>query len=153
MSDWVSIVKEFCPMSPRGTRMSIHWYVSKYRCPMQTIFSNLSVTHWGRETYICVGKLTTIGSDNGLLPERRLAIIWTSAGILLIGPLGTNYSEILIEIQTFSLKKIRLKMSSAKCYSFRLGLSVLMTVNVWVYFLSKCNALLVQLALISNWSV
>ena len=72
------------------------------------------LTHWGRVTHICVGKLTIIGSDNGLAPERRQAIIWTNAGILLIGPLGTNFSEILIEIQTFSFKKIHLKMSSAK---------------------------------------
>ena len=85
----------------------------------------LALTHWGRVTHICVGKLTIIGSDNGLSPERRRAIIWTNAGILLIGPLGTNFSEMLIEIQTFSLKKIRLKMSSAKCCSFRLGLNVL----------------------------
>ena len=33
---------------------------------------------------------------------RRQAIIWTNAGILLIGPLGTNFSEILIEIHIFS---------------------------------------------------
>ena len=66
-------------------------------------------------THIHVGKLAIIGSDNGLSPERLQAIIWTNAGILLIGPLGTNFSEILIEIQTFSLKQIRLKMSSAKC--------------------------------------
>ena len=52
------------------------------------------------------------------------AIIWNNAGILLIEPLGTNFSEILFDLQTFSLKKIRLKMSSAKC-SFRLGLNVL----------------------------
>ena len=32
--------------------------------------------------HICVGKLIIIGSDNGLLPGRRQAIIWTSAGIL-----------------------------------------------------------------------
>ena len=31
-----------------------------------------------------------IGSDNGLSPVRRQAIIWTNAGILLIGPLGTT---------------------------------------------------------------
>ena len=84
-----------------------------------------SLTHWGRVTHICVGKLTIIGSDNGLSPERRQAIIWTNAGILLTGPLGTNFGEILIEIQTFSSKKIRLKMSSAKCCSFDLGLNVL----------------------------
>ena len=84
------------------------------------------LTHWGRVTHICIGKQTIIGSNNGLSPERRQAITWTNAGILLIGPLGTNFSEILIEIQTFSLKEIHLKMSSAKCYSFRLGLNVLM---------------------------
>ena len=82
-------------------------------------------------THICVGNLTIIASDNGLSPERRQAIIWTNAGILLIGPLGTNFSEILIEIQTFSLKKIRLKMSSAKCCSFRLGLNVLIMPWLW----------------------
>ena len=76
-------------------------------------------------THICVGKLTIIGSDNGLLPERRQAIIWTNAGILLIGPLGTNFSEFLIKIQTFSFKKMRLKVSSAKRWPFCLGLNVL----------------------------
>ena len=64
--------------------------------------------------YICVSKLTITGSDNGLSPNRRQAIIWTNAGILLIGPLGTNISETLIEIHTFSLKKMHLKMSSGK---------------------------------------
>ena len=86
------------------------------------------LTHSGRVTHICVGKLTIIGSDNGLSPERHQAIIWTNVGILLIGPLGRNFSEILIEIQTSSLKKIRLKMSSAKCCSFRLDLNVLIPV-------------------------
>ena len=43
---------------------------------------------------ICVGKLTIIGSANGLSPGQRQAIIWTNAGMLLIGPLGTNFSKI-----------------------------------------------------------
>ena len=81
-------------------------------------------------THICVVKLTIIGSDNSLSPERRQAIIWTNAWILLIGPLDTNFKEISIGIQTFSLKKIRLKMSSAKCCSFRLGLNVLTVLTV-----------------------
>ena len=45
--------------------------------------------HWRRVTHICVGDLTIIGSDgsdNGLSPDRRQAITWTNAGILLIGP-------------------------------------------------------------------
>ena len=83
------------------------------------------LTHWGRVTHICVGKLTIIGSDNGLSSGRRQGIIWTNAAILLIGPLGTNFSEILNKIQIFSLKKIRLNMSSAKCCPFHLGLNVL----------------------------
>ena len=57
-----------------------------------------ALTHWGRVTHIRVSKLTIIGSDNGLLPERHQAIIWTNDGILLIGTMGTNFSEILIGI-------------------------------------------------------
>ena len=82
--------------------------------------------HWGRVTHICVGNLTIIGPDNGLSPSRRQAIIWTNAGILLIGPWGTNFNEILIGIHTFSFKKIHLKMSFAKWRPFCLGLNELM---------------------------
>ena len=59
---------------------------------------------------ICVSKLTIIGSIIGLSPGQRQAIIWTNAEMLLIGPLGTNFSEILIELYTFSCKKMHLKM-------------------------------------------
>ena len=75
-------------------------------------------------THICVGKPTIIGSDNGFSPDRRQAIIWTNAGILLIAPLGTNFSEILTRIQTFSFNKMQLKMSSAKWRPFCLGVKV-----------------------------
>ena len=88
---------------------------------------NKDLTHWGLATHICVGKLTIIGSDNGLSPGRRQAIIWTNVGILLIGPLRTDFSEILIENQTFSFKKMHLKMLSAKWRPFCLGLNVLST--------------------------
>ena len=73
-----------------------------------------TLTHWGRVTHICVSKQTIIGSDNGLSPGRRQAIIWTNAGILLIGPLGTNFSENLIKLLTLSFTKMRLNVSSAK---------------------------------------
>ena len=33
------------------------------------------------DAYICVSKLTIIGSHNGLLPGLRHVIIWTNAGI------------------------------------------------------------------------
>ena len=90
------------------------WYVWIYRVWL-IIFNSCceyggvgvqisSLTHWGRVTHICVSEPTSIGSDNGLSPGRRQAIIWTNAGILLTGPLGINFSEIVIEIQTFSLR-------------------------------------------------
>ena len=83
------------------------------------------LTHWGRVTHIYLRKLTIIDSDNGLWPSQRQAIIWTKAGLLLIETLGTNFSEILSEIQTSSFKKKHLKMSSVKLRQFCLCLSVL----------------------------
>ena len=87
---------------------------------------DFTLTHWGRVMHICVGNLTIIGSDNGLSPGRRQAITWTNVGILLIGPLWTNFSKMLFEIHTFSFKKIHLKMSG-KWRPFCLGLNVLRT--------------------------
>ena len=75
--------------------------------------------------YASVGNLAIIGSDNGLSPGRRQAIIWTNAGTLLIGPLEINFSEILFEIYICSFKKIPLKMSSGNLRPFCLGLNVL----------------------------
>ena len=89
------------------------------------LLDHSELTHWGRVTHICVSKLTIIASDNGLSLGRRQAIIWTSGGILLIGLLGTNFSEILIEIMTFSFMKMCLKVSSAKWRPCCLGLNVL----------------------------
>ena len=76
------------------------------------------LTHWGRVTYICASKLTFIGSDSGLSPDRRQSVIWPNARILLIGLLGTNFSEILIVIHTSSFNKMHLKMSSGKWRPF-----------------------------------
>ena len=92
------------------------------------------LTHWGRVTHICISKQTIIGSDNGLSPGRHQAIIWTNAGILLIGTLGTNFSEILIENRIISFKKMGLKVSSVKWRPFCLGLNVLSVnhvLNFW----------------------
>ena len=84
----------------------------------------IQITHWCRVTHICIGNLTIIGSDNSLSLGRRQAIIWTNVGILLIGPLGTRFCEISIGILTFSFKKMRLKVSSAKWWPFCLSLNV-----------------------------
>ena len=97
---------------------------------------NVELTHWGRVTHICAGNLTIIGSDNGLSPGRRQAITWTNVGILLIGPLGTKFSEMLIEIHTFSFKKIHLKMSSGKWRPFCLGPNLLKCCFTKCYYLT-----------------
>ena len=94
-----------------------------------------TLNHWGRVTHICVGNLTIIGSVNGLSPCRRQPIIWTNAGILLIGPFGINSIEILIDIQSFSFTKIHLEMSSGKWRPFCLGLNVLNL--LWVLIASN----------------
>ena len=96
---------------------------------MMTLFAYIS--HWGRVTHICVSKLTTIGSDTGLSPGWCQAIIWTNDEILVIGPLGTNFSEILIEIYIFSFKKMHFKISAAKWHLFLLGLNVLKVSQGW----------------------
>ena len=55
---------------------------------------------------IYVSKLTNMGSDNGL------SQCWDI--MFFIGPLGTNFSEILFEIHTFSFKKMHLKFVFGK---------------------------------------
>ena len=56
--------------------------------------------------YVSIINYINIGSDNGLLHGWRQALIWMNVGLLLTATLGTNFGEILIEIQTFSFKKI-----------------------------------------------
>ena len=83
---------------------------------------------------IFVTNLTIIGSDNGLSPGQRQAIIWTNAGMLLIWTLRTNFTQILITIHTFSFKKMHLKMTSGKCRPgcrpFYLSLNVIVAVTI-----------------------
>ena len=107
--------------------IDLNWIVWQVALSVQQLnkISQTGLTHWGRVTHICISKLIIIGSDSGLSPDRRQAIIWTNAWILSIGPLGTNLNEILIEIHTFPFKKMHLKISSAKWRPFCLGPNVL----------------------------
>ena len=89
-------------------------------------------------THICVSRVTITGSDNGLSPGWRQAIIWTNAEILFIGPLRTNFSEILIKILTFSFTKMSLRVSSAKWQPFCLSLNVLMNYCALLYVCCQC---------------
>ena len=83
--------------------------------------------------HICICEHANIGSDNGLSPNRRQAIIWTHAGILLIEPLGTNFNEILIEIDTFFFQenafeifvwKMSAILSRPQCVKFHTSVSM-----------------------------
>ena len=54
------------------------------------------------EWQICASSNQAImGSDKGLSPIWRPAIILTNAPLLSIGPWGTNFSPIVFEIQKF----------------------------------------------------
>ena len=92
--------------------------------------------HSGYMTHICVSKLGIIGSDNGLLPGWHQAIIRSNAVILLSGPVGTNFSEILREVHTFSFKKMHLKMWSGKFSLFCFSINVLNT-TLEIHFCQK----------------
>ena len=59
------------------------------------------------------------------MPSHYLNQCW----IIVKWTLWTNFSEILIEIRTFTFKKMRLKMSSAKRRPFCLGLNVLTEIS------------------------
>ena len=100
------------------------WYIVGFVQQVYCFYHH-ALTHWGRVTHIWVGEQTIIGSDNGLSPGRRQAIIWTNAGIFSIEPLGTNFNETLIKIFTFSSKKTYLKMPSGKWWPSCLGLNEL----------------------------
>ena len=104
------------------------------------IYPNMvkGLTHWGRVTHICVSKVTIIDSDNGLSPGWPQDIIWTNAGILLIGPLATNFNEVFNGIHTFSFQEMYLNISSAKRWLFCLGLYVSRTaVDGFVFTMHK----------------
>ena len=63
-----------------------------------------------------------------LLPSHSLS----QCCDVVIWPQGTNFNEILIDIHRFSVKKLHLKISSAKLRLFRLGLHELNTpIQFW----------------------
>ena len=120
--------------------MSQHWFrwwlgvikqkviwvnVDQNLCHHMASLSRNKLMYWGWMMHIYISKLTIIGSDNGLSPVWHQAIIRTDAGILVIGHLGTHFSEIFIEIYRFSFKKMYLKTLSRKWWPLCLSLNVL----------------------------
>ena len=102
-----------------------HQYLFTKVLVIQISRTAIKRTRWFRITplplilhiYASVNR-ASIGSDYGLSPMRRQAIIWNNTGLLSVEPLATNFSEILIKMQNFSSTKMHLKMSSAKWRPF-----------------------------------
>ena len=127
---WISC----CPISNKSLLVPIMaWhrthapshYLNRWCTVYWRVCVSLGLGGWARLVHIYVSNLTIISSDNGLLPGRCQAIIGTNTGIWLIGPLEINTNEILIEINSFSFKKMHLKISSAKRRVFLLDPNVL----------------------------
>ena len=108
-----------CQMSPfRSLSRTLRWKVNQ-QMTTSWIFSEISLislNQWSRVAHLCISKLNIIDSDN--------------AGILLIGNLGTNLSEILSKIHAFSFKKMHLKILSVKRRQFRSNLNELKITSI-----------------------
>ena len=105
----------------------------KDKCYVETpsISQAIVSVNWGRVTHICVSKLCHHLSRRWLVacsaPSHHLGQSWLIVNWILC----INFSEILIERQTFSLKKTYLKISSAKWRPSCLGLNVLTLRQIW----------------------
>ena len=76
----------------------------------------LILTQWGWVTHICVANPNIIDSDDGLSSGRCQAIIWISAGILLIGnKFQWNLNRNHIFIQENGFQNVIWKMVAIWC--------------------------------------
>ena len=134
LSKW-QLPLEFVKMTASGAdndaNFIYQFHLTERKFHQYDVSVSVRLIHWVRVTHICVENLTTISSDNGLSPGRRQAIIWTNAGILLIGLSGINFNEIFIEILAFSFRKMLSKMLFGKWRPFCLGLNVLILYSMF----------------------
>ena len=106
----VCLIGHHCKSNPFNGWSTLGKLVRKavaWMADMDGLLMEPCITHWGRVTHICVSKLTIIGSDNVLSPDRRQGIIWINDGLLLIGPWGTNFSSSLTHISATSPQLIK----------------------------------------------
>ena len=69
----------------------MHWKMSSVKWQPFCQWGD-ELTHWGRVTHICVSKLTTIGSDNGLAPNHYLNQWWNIVNWTLRNNLQWNFN-------------------------------------------------------------
>ena len=108
-----------CSCSGDGIDYVIHGYNSGllfFKLKLLILNTRMSkVMLWNRRLRVKLNSLKYVSKNDlyhnmmCLSPERRQAIKWTNAGILSIGTLGINFSEILSEMHTLSFKKKHLK--------------------------------------------
>ena len=94
---------EICLMYFRGV-VWIYWCIAN--ASLSTNYTYVALTYWDRVTHICVVNQPSLFGIMACQKGRRQAIVWSSAVILLIGPLETIFREILFEVFKFSFKKM-----------------------------------------------
>ena len=129
---------------PLGNVFIIAEIVNIARRQMFTLYDEFSIALWGWVTHICVRRITTIDSDNGLSPARSQAIILTNTEILLTWPLGTNFNEkfnrnpyIFIQENAFEkVKKCRIICPGLNVLTFVQSPFCLITMNVFPWIIT-----------------
>ena len=108
-----------------GQSLIIHKNVNEYKIQV-TIYELLQqsspaprcvtmyLNHPSLVMQICAVNKVSIGSDNSLSPIRCQFLVQTNAWWLSLGPLGTNFSKLLVKIRTL----LRSKMSFEKLQTF-----------------------------------
>ena len=125
----ISLINEYTLVSDRGSYkfISLIHKHSTFMIPAMWLTSE-KVTQFLSISTASPPPLNSLRPSDAYMrrqTDRRQAIIWTNAGLLLIGPLRTYFNENLIKIQQFSMKKMHVKMSSAKWRPSFLGFNVL----------------------------
>ena len=106
------------PLSESSSWLSPYKRFTVSRRMNTATFTWLPLTHLSQCRIYASLNWVIIVPGNGLSPFRRQAITWTNTELLLIGSLGTNFSESRIKLKSFSFIKMHLKMSSAKWCPF-----------------------------------
>ena len=86
----------------------------------------IRLTQWGRVTHICISKIASIGSDNGLSPGWHQAIIWTW---------DVNLVSILKKIACYTGTKLCQWVSSKETWCLRWGYHQIQLALFWYIFL------------------
>ena len=79
--------------------------------------TEVTLTHWGPVTHICIRKLTTNGSDNGLTPGRHQSIAWTNCWNIINWTLSNKLRWNFRRNSYICTQESVFRMSSAKWWS------------------------------------